>query len=181
MNIEKINQFSWVLTDLILDFGTVSMFYSECYDSSDFNPFKNKYHLGKIRMFHMSTIVALSKLGEALSGYADELKICCSDELVKKTWQHKTIIEKKKIYEFRSKYAAHVFDKDTKKPLDLKAGYDRLINIVGSTPKDVQSFYNRINSVKEPNDDLLNHLVEINGNLAKKLEAEGSLNHKQRT
>lgn len=181
MNIEKINQFSWVLTDLILDLGSVSMFYSECYDSSDFNPFENKYHLGKIRMCHMSAIVSLSKLGEALSGYADELKICCPDELVKKTWQHKTIIENKKIYEFRSKYAAHVFDKDTKKPLDLKAGYDRLINIVGSTPKEVQSFYNWINSVKEPNDDLLNHLVEINGNLAKKLEAEGSLNHKQRT
>jgi len=179
MNIEKVDQFRWVLMDLIIDLGSVSKFYSECHDTSDFEPSKNNYHLGKIRMCHMSAIVALSKLGEALVGYADELKACCTEELVTKTWQHKKVIEDKKVYEFRSKYAAHVFDKETKKPLDLKAGYDRLIKIVGGTPEELQSFYNWINSVKEPNDDLLNHLIALHDNLVTQLDS--SFNNRQRT
>jgi len=178
MNIEKINQFSWVLTDLIIDLGTVSKFYNECYEDHDFEPFKNKYHLGKLRMCHMSAIVALSKLSEALVGYADELKACCPNELVKKTWQHKKVIEDKKIFAFRSKYAAHIFDDDIKKPLSLQSGYDRFTNIVGNNLEENQEFYNWINSVKEPSDDLLNHLIEIKSNLVSQLE--GLINHKQR-
>ncbi|EDM68438.1 MAG: hypothetical protein COA76_05465 [Moritella sp.] len=50
MDLEKVNQFSWVLTDLIIDLGTVSKFYSECYETSDFEPFENKYHLGNLKM-----------------------------------------------------------------------------------------------------------------------------------
>jgi hypothetical protein len=179
MNIERVDQFRWVLLELIIDLGSVSKFYSECYDTNDFDPSKNKYHLGKIRMCHMSAIVALSKLAEALSGYASELKACCSGELVSKTWQYKKVIEDKKIYEFRSKYAAHVFDKDTNKPLDLQGGSDRLIKIVGSTPEELQSFYSWINSVKESKDDLLNHLTEIHYNLVSQLDR--SFNNKQRT
>ena len=173
MNLEKTNKFSWVLADLIIDLGAVSNFYNECNKSEGFDPFKNKYHLGKIRMCHTNAVVGLSKLNEALVGYAHELKACCSKELVSKTWQYTQIIQDKKIYEFRSKYAAHVFDKKTGAPLDLQSGYERLTNIVGSTAEEVQSFYNWINI------DILDHLIEIQDNLSTHLES--LRNHEIRT
>ncbi|MEM5547693.1 hypothetical protein [Pseudoalteromonas fuliginea] len=166
MDLEKINKFSWVLTDLIVDLGTTSMFYHECYKSSDFNPDDNEYHLGKLRMCHLNAIMALSKLVEVLEGYANELKACCSAELVTKTWKYKKLIEDKKIYAFRSTYVAHVFDQNTKSPLNLSSAQTKFTNIVGNTLDDVQSFYDWISSVLEPKDDLLTHLVTINGNLA---------------
>ncbi|EPN8463049.1 MULTISPECIES: hypothetical protein [Vibrio] len=160
---QRIENFSWVLSDLIVDLGTSSKFYRECVSKPDYDPFKNKYHLGQVRMCHMWTIVSLSKLCEALNGYADELKLCCTEEIVKSSWKFKAEIEKKKVYEFRNKYAAHVFDSDTNQPLDLKTGYDKFTSIVGNTPDEVMEFYDWINSRVETNDDLLAQLVKING------------------
>jgi hypothetical protein len=160
---ERIKNFSWVLSDLIVDLGTSAMFYRECISKADFEPLKNKYHQGQVRMCHMLTIISLSKLCEALNGYADELKLCCSDNIIKSSWKFKAEIEKKKVYEFRSKYAAHVFDNMTNQPLDLKTGYSKLTSIVGSTPDEVLGFYDWINSRAETNDDLLAQLVKING------------------
>ncbi|MEJ6518930.1 hypothetical protein PQI64_04210 [Shewanella bicestrii] len=159
---DRIANFSWVLSDLIIDLGTSAMFYRECIYNPDFEPFKNKYHLGKLRMCHMSTIVSLSKLSEALNGFASELKTCCPVELVDNAWKFKEQIENKKIFEFRSKYAAHVFDKESKQPLDLKSGYDRFTAIVGKTPDEVLEFYDWINPRVKTDEDLLTLLANIN-------------------
>ncbi|QIA66033.1 hypothetical protein GT360_21310 [Vibrio astriarenae] len=166
---ERIENFSWVLSDLIIDLGTSSKYYRECISSSDYEPLKNKYHLGQVRMCHMWTIVSLSKLCEALKGYADELKLCCTEDIVKSTWKFKAEIEEKRVYEFRSKYAAHVFDKDTNQPLDLKTGYSKLTSIVGNTTDEVMEFYDWINPRVETNNDLLSQLVKINGCLERYL------------
>lgn len=93
---DRIENFSWVLSDLIVDLGTSSKFYRECISNSDYEPSKNKYHLGQVRMCHICTIISLSKLLEVLNGYADELKLCCSEEIVKSSWKFKAEIEKEK-------------------------------------------------------------------------------------
>lgn len=169
MDVEKIEKLGWVLTDLITDLGTCSKFYLECQKIQNFDPINNTYHLGMLRMCHMNSIISLSKLTEVLNGYAREVKLC-SEQIISKAWQHKEKIELKDVYAFRSKYVAHVFDKETSEPLSLKLGYERLVKIVGNTPLEVNEYYNWISNVAEPADDIVSMLLSLNSELCALLE-----------
>ncbi|WP_151172763.1 hypothetical protein [Pseudoalteromonas ruthenica] len=156
---EKVESFSWVLSDLIVDLGTSSKLYFDCTAEPNHNPEENNYHLGLLRMCYMTTVISLSKLIEALNGFANELKECCPLEVVDTTWQIKRKIENMKVYEFRNKYVAHVFDKETGKPIDLIAGKERLSAIIGSKNEHVSDFYKWVNQT------LLDQLLNINDSL----------------
>ena len=70
---------------------------------------------GMRRMSHFQTLLGLSKFMEFYKAYhnliAPECRTPCKN-IIK-------IIESKRIYDFRSKYVAHVIDDDTGCPLDL--------------------------------------------------------------
>ncbi|HYA12737.1 MAG TPA: hypothetical protein VEF33_00190, partial [Syntrophales bacterium] len=72
------------------------------------------YH-GMRRMCQSQTILGLSKFLEFYGAYHDLIPKDCKERCknIKKG------IEAKKIYDFRSKYVAHLIDKETGRPLDL--------------------------------------------------------------
>ncbi|WP_439502928.1 hypothetical protein [Methylophaga sp.] len=136
----RIEHLKWVLVDLIVDLATTSKLFREIKSREGFDPFSNQYHLGLCRLCNSSAIIALSRLWEALDGYNKEIKDFPA-ELFQRARSIKQEIEKKKVYQFRSKYTAHLFDKDTKEPLNLEEGYRRLTEIVGNDMVELEEFY----------------------------------------
>jgi hypothetical protein len=69
---------------------------------------------GMRRMCHSQTLLGLSKFLEFYDAYHDLIPTECKEHCknIKKG------IEAKKIYDFRSKYVAHLIDKSTGRPLD---------------------------------------------------------------
>ncbi|MFT7404292.1 hypothetical protein [Zhongshania sp.] len=135
---EKLNHLKWVLVDQIVDLTIATTAIRDHIDAPNFQPESQK-SIAYFRMCSNSLIVSLSKLWEALDHYGkeinefpEELKINCR--------ALKSEIERKKIYQFRSKYAAHIIDKDTKKPISLVEGEKRYSSIVGENIGDLINF-----------------------------------------
>jgi hypothetical protein len=92
-----------------------------------------------IRMVCSSLATNLWKLYELLKHFGKEVHDsgethCSRANAIKK------IIEEKDIYGFRSKYAAHAIDNDTKLPLSLAAGEQRIRSIFGETIGEMNAF-----------------------------------------
>lgn len=96
--------------------------------------------LAVIRLCQTSAIIGLSRLWELLNGYGKEINNM-PEPLRSKIIGVKKVIEDKKVYQFRCKYIGHVFDDDTKAPINISDGYPRLEKIVGESWED---FYNWI-------------------------------------
>ena len=135
---ERIEHFKWVLADLIYDLTVPAEVFREYVHKDNFSP-DNLIHAGVLRMTSNALIMSLARLweviryyGQEINSFPENIKQGCN--LVKKE------IEDKKIYQFRSKYAAHVIDKDTKKPLSLSEGKRRYEIIVGTTIGDMNDF-----------------------------------------
>mgnify|MGYP005988121617 CR=1 FL=1 len=137
---ERIDSIRWVLVDLIYDFCGAAEIYRDYSSRESFNPYDDMEYLSAIRVCQTSAIIGLSRLWELLNGFGKEVNDT-PEPMRSKLIQLRTEIEKRKIYQFRSKYIGHVFDDDTKSPIKIQDGYPRLMNIVGS---DWESFYNWI-------------------------------------
>ena len=135
---EKLNHLKWVLVDQIVDLTIATTAIREHLEGKDFDPTSQKT-ISYFRMCTTSLIVSLSKLWEALNHYGKEINSFPED--VKSSCRRlKAEIECRKIYQFRSKYAAHIIDDETKKPLSLKEGEKRYSAIVGSTIGEMVAF-----------------------------------------
>ena len=137
---ERIKHFKWVLTDLIYDLTVPTEVFRVYVHKESFSP-DNLIHAGVLRMTSNALIINLAKLWEVIRHYGCEInsfpeKIKQGCNLVKRE------IEDKKIYQFRSKYAAHIIDKDTNTPLSLSEGKRRYEAIVGTTIGDMNDFCN---------------------------------------
>ncbi len=106
---------------------------------------KNTIHAvvfhGMRRMSHSHTLLGLSKLIEFYKAYNSLIPPACRipcKNMMK-------IIESKKIYDFRSKYVAHVIDEDTGRLLNLNELEDYIDAIFG---QDEMNFFKWVNDQK---------------------------------
>ena len=135
---EKINHLKWVLVDQIVDLTIATTAIREHFAGQDFDPSSQKT-ISYFRMCTTSLIVSLSKLWEALNHYGKEVN-SFPDEVKLSCRRLKAEIESRKIYQFRSKYAAHIIDDETKQPLSLIEGEKRYSAIIGSTIGELIAF-----------------------------------------
>lgn len=142
MDVKKLNYLKWILADQIVDLTIATTSIREHIAAPDFEP-TNQKSISYFRMCSNSLIISLSKLWETLDHYGKEIN-SFPEELKSNCRTLKSEIEHRKIYQFRSKYAAHIIDKETKQPLSLKDGEKRYIAIVGSTIGDLINFCNCI-------------------------------------
>ena len=96
---------------------------------------------GMRRMSHSHTLLGLSKFIEFYKTYHDLIPPACRTPCKNMM----KIIESKKIYDFRSKYVAHVIDEDTGRPLNLNELEDYIGAIFG---QDETSFIRWVNDQK---------------------------------
>lgn len=148
---ERIKELKWVLTDLILDLCAPAEIFREHYSSKNFD-ISSVRTISICRMYNSHAVIALSKLVEAFNGYGKEIKNF-PDSLKEKVYGVKQQLEARNVYKFRSKYVAHVFDDDTKKPVDIDYGYKLLTDIVGKDISELNEFYEWL-SPSEPDSEL---------------------------
>ena|SRR5690554_6486100 len=141
----KINYMKWILVDQIYDLTAPIKIMREFVAQEGFDP-SSKNSMAVFRLCNHALIITLSKLYELLTKYKDivnafpeEISIPCT--------QIRKSIESKDIYGFRNKYAAHLFDKNTKEPISIKAGQERLAKILGENIEEMLSFYNWIDPI----------------------------------
>jgi len=96
---------------------------------------------GMHRMCHSQTLLGLSKFIEFYKTYHDVIPVDCKTPC-KSVMK---IIESKQIYEFRSKYVAHLIDEKTGRPLNLDELEQYLGGIFG---QDETNFIRWINDQK---------------------------------
>lgn len=135
---ERLNFLKWALCDLIIDLTINAEVLRDALSKKDFSPEYPKDQ-ALVRMVCSSLTVNLSKLSEALSHFGKEVN-ALDEPLRGRCLAIKKEIEDRKIYQFRSKYAAHLIDKDTNLPLSLVEGEKRVADIFGSTIGELNRF-----------------------------------------
>jgi hypothetical protein len=137
---DRIRHLKWVLVDQISDLATgTGAIRSHVEMMCSKRPPAEQWSICYFRMCTTFLIVSLAKLWEALNYYGKEINDFPSD-LRGNCISLKTEIERRKIYQFRSKYAAHVIDKDTNTPLSFAAGEKRYNEIVGTDVASLLTF-----------------------------------------
>lgn len=135
------NYVKWLMTDLMVDLASAVGMGREVISAHD--PFVPIKSIGRLRVCNHAIVLSLFKLHEVRSKYARFFK-GFPDAATKDLYQDARDIEAKKICQFRNKYAAHIFDWDTKKPISLTKGEELLLSITGKDNADCLSFYNWI-------------------------------------
>lgn len=135
---ERLEHFKWVLVDQVSDLTIATIAIRNHIASDKFDP-HSQHTLSYFRMCTSSLIISLSKLSEVIKHYGKEINGFPRETRVALI-KLKQEIEKKKIYQFRSKYAAHVIDKATNMPLSLAEGERRYKEIVGKDTSEIVSF-----------------------------------------
>lgn len=129
---ERIEAIGWVLVDLIYDLCGSAMLYRENIGNAEFDPSIDHRALSIRRVCQTSSMIGLSRLWELLDGFGKEVHEA-PEPLRSKLLELKQTIEKKKIYQFRSKYIGHVFDKSSKLPIKISDARPLLEHIVGTS------------------------------------------------
>lgn len=128
---DRIRHLKWVLVDQISDLTTGTSAIREHIETMNReNPPSEQWSICYFRMCTTFLIVSLSKLWEVMNHYGKEISEFPVDVRTD-CISLKKEIERRKIYQFRSKYAAHIIDKDTNMPLSLSEGVKRYNEIVG--------------------------------------------------
>lgn len=128
---ERIRHLKWILVDQISDLATgTGAIRAHIETMSTEHPPSEQWSICYFRMCSTFLIVSLSKLWEALNHYGKEISEF-PVELRTDCVSLKKEIERRKIYQFRSKYAAHIIDNNTNMPLSLSDGAKRYNEIVG--------------------------------------------------
>lgn len=135
---DKLIHLKWVLVDQIADLTIATAAIRNHTSCSEFDPM-SQYTTTYFRMCSTSLIITLSKLFEALRHYGKEIN-SFPEPIRSNLISLRCDIENKKIFKFRSKYAAHVIDDDTKTPISLAEGERRYKDIVGETIGDLLDF-----------------------------------------
>lgn len=135
---ERLNFLKWALCDLIIDLTINTEVLRDALSRSNFSP-EDPKNQALVRMVCSSLTVNLSKLSEAFSHFGKEVN-ALDEPLRAKCLAIKKEIEDRKIYQFRSKYAAHLIDKKTNLPLSLVEGEKKVAVIFGSTIGELNSF-----------------------------------------
>lgn len=135
---ERLNFLKWALCDLIVDLTINTEVFRDAILRKEFDPAVPKDQ-ALVRMVCSSLVVNLSKLWEALNHFGKEASLL-EEPLRSQCISVKQEIERRKIYQFRSKYAAHLIDTDTKLPLSLSEAERRLDAIFGSTIGELNGF-----------------------------------------
>lgn len=159
--IEDANYVKWLLTDQIYDLTAPIVIARELLS----NPNLELTHtlIAKLRMCHHALIIALFKLHEISKVYP----LLIRDLPVELGKSFKEIvgkIEKVGVCRFRNKYAAHIIDKDTKRPVSLAKGTEILGGIIGCSVAEHLEFYNWIIPEREDStlaDSVLKTIVAV--------------------
>ncbi|MHA6233619.1 hypothetical protein [Pseudomonas fluorescens group sp. PF-69] len=135
------NYIKWLMTDLMVDLASaVGMGREIIFAHDPLVPIKS---IGRLRVCNHSIVLSLFKLHEVRKGYGQFFN-GLPGEVTVSLYQDAKDIEAKKICQFRNKYAAHIFDKETKKPISLEKGEELLLSITGKDNSDCLDFYNWI-------------------------------------
>lgn len=147
---KRLTHLKWILVDQIVDLTTATCAIRDhiAIMNSESAP-SPQWSICYFRMCSTSLIISLSKLWEALNHYGKEINNFPT-ELRASCISLKQEIEKRKIYQFRSKYAAHIIDDETKEPLSLTEGDKRYKEIVGEEVSDLLKFCEWICPQSEP-------------------------------
>ncbi len=147
---ERVRHLKWILVDQIVDLTTATIAIRDHIQvMQGEHPPSAKWSVCYFRMCSTFLVVSLSKLFEALDHYGKEIRQF-PVEIRDSCAALRAEIERRKIYQFRSKYAAHVIDKVTKMPLSLSEGDRRYKEIVGDDVGDLLAFCDWINPVVMP-------------------------------
>jgi hypothetical protein len=135
---ERIRHLKWLLVDQIVDLTTATVAIRDHMEvMRGDNPPPPYWSICYFRMCSTFLIVSLSKLWETLDHFSAEIRHF-PIEVREACGVVRKELERRKVYQFRSKYAAHVIDKATKKPLSLVEGERRYKEIIGG--EDVGDF-----------------------------------------
>lgn len=147
---ERIRHLKWLLVDQIVDLTTATVAIRDHIEvMQGENPPSTKWSVCYFRMCTTFLIVSLSKLWEALDHYGADIRQFPTEER-DACAAVRAEIERRKIYQFRSKYAAHIIDNTTKKPLSLAEGDKRYREIVGDDVSDLIALCDWINPQATP-------------------------------
>ncbi|MFT7008726.1 MAG: hypothetical protein ACJAXJ_003268 [Colwellia sp.] len=138
----RFDEIKWLLVDQIYDLPIAREVFLDYRESLDFDV-QSKKHAAIIRMCTSYTILNLAKLWEILDEYGNEVN-SLPEPLRKNCINLKKKLVELKVFQFRSKYIAHVFDHDIKpkKPLALESAQKRLNDIVGENMSELADFFN---------------------------------------
>ncbi|VEF08169.1 Uncharacterised protein [Pseudomonas fluorescens] len=135
------NNIKWLMTDLMVDLASaVGMARDVIISHDPLVPIKS---MGRLRVCNHFIVLTLFKLHEVRKGYGQFFHRLPSEATVS-LYQAAKDIEAKQICQFRNKYAAHIFDKDSKNPISLKKAEELLLSITGKDNSDCLSFYDWI-------------------------------------
>lgn len=129
----------WLLEDQIQDLtiGVVSI--RKRLESFDPNNATNEFVWFK-RMCDVFLLISLAKVFEICKEYGEDIKQFELD-VYTGLKELRAEIEARKIYQYRSKYGAHIIDSETKNPLSLKEGQKLFEGIVGRNIGEYLEFY----------------------------------------
>jgi len=134
------NHIKWLLNDLIVDLASAVGMGREVLKLHDGSPESMVKAMGRLRVCNHSIILSLFKLHEIRTKYGKFLNSLPKD-VTANLYEDAARIEQRNICRFRNKYAAHIIDKDTNKPISLATGEKLLESITGHGNDRTREFY----------------------------------------
>ncbi|MCQ3831167.1 hypothetical protein HXX02_17170 [Microbulbifer elongatus] len=145
---KRIKELTQVLNEQVIDLLTGVTIYRNYFEEHQYDP-NNLIHAGVQRMCINHIVISLSKLWEAFAQvYGKEFQ-GFPEALRKEKNRLQKYLDDKKVYQFRSKYVAHLIDKETGSPICSKEGASRLSAIVGTNHGEMLNFLSEISPLDD--------------------------------
>ena len=135
------NYIKWLLTDQMVDVVAAVGMGRETVGRYKDGDLTVNQAMGRMRVCNHSIIVSLFKVHEVRTKYGDFLR-GLPKEKTADLFRDSADIFKRKICDFRNKYAAHIFDWNTKEPISITKGLELLNSITGQDNDQCEAFYN---------------------------------------
>lgn len=140
------NHIKWLLNELILDLASAVKMGREAIQTHNKAQLNIYDIMGRLRVCNHSIILSLFKAHEIrikYSRFLSTLPPSKTEDFIKTAAQ----IDNNGICKFRNKHAAHIIDKETKKPVSLAKGTELLEKITGHENSKLIEFYDWISPV----------------------------------
>ncbi|PPS38753.1 hypothetical protein B0F86_20805 [Pseudomonas syringae] len=134
------NHIKWLLNELIVDLAAAVTMGREVLELHDGSPESTLKAMGRLRVCNHSIMLSLFKLHEIRVKYSKFLSTLPKDQ-TKSFIKITAEIQQKGICNFRNKYAAHIIDKDTQRPISMAKGLELLKCITGNNNSQAHEFY----------------------------------------
>jgi|SRR5450830_374462 len=134
------NHIKWLLNDLVVDLAAAVGMGREVFRLHDGSPESTTKAMGRLRVCNHSIMLSLFKLHEIRTKYTRFLSRLPKEE-TEGIYRDAAQIEQRSICKFRNKYAAHIIDKETLKPISLAKGMELLGSITGHDNSQTLEFY----------------------------------------